>query len=209
MKVYMVKIIAESHLLNWQRICCRFSTCLQLWQTRVDGCSQNPLTCTMPWIRPTRPTEEFRTPLRRNDYRIKKPQAMVPEEKDQGVEYLRHNNGQVVIEDTQLCLGKSILAVAFLPKMAHQTIHRHSGGAKTLEYVPQTDSDHRHLIRCHPCVECFQRYSVSMMELNILISTMCHSDMYIHLLRMQTLTLSIIMYIWKIASTIQSLIQIC
>jgi len=47
-KVFMVEVIAASYCLKQQLICCRFSTCLLLWQGKEVVYSWNSPTCSLP-----------------------------------------------------------------------------------------------------------------------------------------------------------------
>ena len=60
-QIYMVEVIAKSHLWMQQLISGRFSAFLQLWQDKEVGYSEKSLTSALPWIWPKWSKEGFHT----------------------------------------------------------------------------------------------------------------------------------------------------
>jgi len=103
---------------------------------------------------------------------------------------------------------KTTQTAAFLAKITQQRIHIQAGGATEWVHLPQTDSDSRHQEKRQLLPDSYLRHPVTIRELNIPKSTMCHPDMCTHMLLFPTLNFAILMYMPRIATGIKILFQI-
>jgi len=189
---------------------CRISTCLQLWQGKEVGYSWNSPTCSWHWIWPKRPKMAFRAMRSRKRNILLRNPARRSEKRRSGVLcFLGITRWRLRYKDTCQCFVETKRPAAFLAKMAPQRIRRPGGDAKEQVHLHPPDSECRLQSRVpirparHPP---HPPQAVTLLELNLVISSICRPDIRNRILLFPVGKFSMIM---RIPSTIPILIQIC
>jgi len=96
---------------------------------------------------------------------------------------------------------------AFHARIVLRWICGHSGGARE---PPHIEQNRRYLRpKGHPRPEHHLRHQLTMTEMNVMKSKVCHPNVWIYILHFQTLNFSIIMDMPRIAIAIMILFQMC
>jgi hypothetical protein len=82
-----------------------------------------------------------RASIEETKYLIKKPRAVVQEEKKRGVEFAGHKQVKAPIQRNPVMLCQTKRPAAFLPKIVPQKIRRHAGEAKEQVHLPVPDAE--------------------------------------------------------------------
>ena len=142
-----------------------------------------------------------RAAIKKTQLMIKTRCTEVRAEKKPNVEFPRHRNVRLQWNDTWQWFAKIRLTAAFCAKMAQQTIRRHNGGIEKQLHLLQT--------RRHICPDRHLCRPVTMMQLKVPKSNVCHLEMCIYMLLFPMLIFSFLMHMPRIARTIKIVFQIC
>ena len=93
-------------------------------------------------------------------------------------------------KDTRQCFVETTHPAAFLSKMALQTIRRHARDAKEQVHLHPTDPESRLQSRLHLYPACHPPQPVTLLELNLLKSSICRLDIHIRIQRFPVRNLS-------------------
>jgi len=134
-------------------------------------------------------------------YLMKSPIAEVRNKMEQGVGVAGHTKVKAERDRLPAMVSKNRINGCLPYHMAIQSIGRYAGGAMEWVHLPQTL---RHLrLQCH------LHHRVTIRELKVPESTVCHPDICIYLLLFPMLNLLILMHIPRISSAIKIIFQIC
>ena len=137
----------------------------------------------------------------------KKPRAEVREEKKRRVEFPGHKNVKAAIERHPVMVYRNHTAGCHPCQNGTAKNPQTRWSANELPHVHQ---NRQHLSpKGHLRLERQLCHQVSLTDMNVMKSMVCHPSVCIYILPIQTLDFSIIMHMPRIASAIKILFQIC
>lgn len=120
-------------------------------------------------------------------YHVQKPCNKFCEGRKLEVEFPRYDKVMAVIARDPAMLHKNHMDGRHHCQMEQPRIFGHTGSAKELVHIDQTNADGHHQKHCHHHLDCHLPHPTLLWDLKLLTSIMCHPEMHIHMLLVNTL----------------------